>query len=71
MNWQSIDTAPKDGTPIVVALLVDERLRYREVTYYDAGSWMTNPEDQLSFFTPTHWLPLSKFHLRHRKGTPI
>lgn len=62
MNWQPIDTAPRD-TPVVVALLIDERLRYREVARYDGFYWMVSQEDDLTHFTPTHWQPLSQYRL--------
>jgi hypothetical protein len=61
MNWQSIDTAPKDGTPIIVARIESERLLNREVARYDGFCWMVSQEDDLNLFTPTHWLPLSQY----------
>ena len=61
MEWQSIDNPPEKGTAVVAAYMEAGRLRYREVARFEAGRWMLNNEDELTFFTPTHWLPLSQY----------
>jgi len=58
MEWQPIETAPKDGTVIIVREyregggLVDEG-RYDE-DEYGKGRWRIKS----CFLTPTHWMPL-------------
>lgn len=67
-EWQPIETAPKDGTPILLA-----RKEYIDIGLWDhthicrqgaaPGSWMSGfdgsgpdgPEDD---YWPTHWMPL-------------
>lgn len=61
MEWQSIDNPPEKGTAVVAAYMESGRVRYREVAHYDGRAWMTNEEDALTLFTPTHWLPLSQY----------
>lgn len=65
MNWQPIETAPKDGTEILIvgvypdgmagnveAGFFDHDSGYWAGTYYDGyGYTYNNPE-------PTHWMPL-------------
>ena len=68
-DWQPIDTAPKDGTPILAfqhwaaagpswcVLEWDEFGEHIE-TGRQAGGW-TPPEDgYVGFWEPTHWMPL-------------
>jgi len=64
MKWQPIENAPNDNSPIVVACIEDGRLRYREVARFEAGRWMLNDKDELTFFSPSHWLPLSQYRVK-------
>lgn len=52
MTWQLIDTAPKDGTDV---LLSDQHNIH--IAYWDLGnSWWSI--DGYVFEEPTHWMPL-------------
>lgn len=58
MSWQPIDTAPKDGTPILcyrpeVGFSPETGI---DVLWWDMGAWMYNAEPVIS--QPTHWMPL-------------
>lgn len=62
--WQPIETAPRDGTPILV--FYGERIgmdRYY-VRYWDRGDWATDKEGWVDHWRqirpeqPTHWMPL-------------
>jgi len=54
MNWQPIETAPKDGTGVLVYS------NGRVVSAYFSKSqdeWLEVIHDY-SFYDPTHWMPL-------------
>ena len=73
MNWQPIETAPKDGTEILAAVRypVDENLRGRWNTlfvYWDAyssdhpkGIWALDYEHPITSGKPTHWMPVPRY----------
>lgn len=59
VGWQPIETAPKDGTPIIAVR--DEWVRAREVAWY----WDARSPDEPAAFRPkysggqpSHWMPL-------------
>jgi hypothetical protein len=52
MEWQPIETAPRDGQAI---LAWDENLTY-EIAYRQRGKWRYGPKGYS--FNPTHWMPL-------------
>ena len=53
MNWQPIETAPKDGT----AVLLWDDVRF-EVGLYDLrGGWV---DQDFRVLYPSHWMPLPK-----------
>ena len=61
MNWQPIETAPKDGTAILLAQKVAEGFGPGVA----AGSWQTHAKvwwgvcgSGLVLHLPTHWQPL-------------
>jgi hypothetical protein len=57
MNWQPIETAPKDGTE--VDLWVPDDGRFTNCWFMD-GIWLQT-EDGNTYSTggaPTHWMPL-------------
>jgi len=63
MNWKSIETAPKDGTAVLVAVdggyVVAEWVRHR--AYNRCWAWMAKPWPTCDFLLaiePTHWMPL-------------
>lgn len=51
-EWRSIDTAPKDGTRI----LVWEHGERMDVAHFDEGRWRRGP--WWIGFCPSHWMPL-------------
>jgi hypothetical protein len=64
MNWQPIDTAPKDGTKILVFDGVDmTTVRWMDGrSEWWPGEWQLvcagmNAEE-CEFYKPTHWMPL-------------
>ena len=69
MNWQSIDTAPKDGTPVLLYDASCEDWAVGSCTGIDYDGtklWHLSVSETLyvSFceneyvLTPTHWMPL-------------
>lgn len=58
LEWQPIETAPKDGTEIVG---LDASTGTRHVTHYNGGEWHDPDSHYYSEapdFAPTLWLPL-------------
>ena len=64
VEWQPIETAPKDGTPLLLASRSDVGPNYTAVGVWDCDSaeeggqcWRDRifDADQLA---PTHWMPL-------------
>lgn len=56
MSWQPIETAPKDGTFVLLysPILFGEQM---VVAYYELGRW----NDLMGRVPqPTHWMPLPK-----------
>ena len=52
MGWQPIETAPRDGTAVLV---YDENLTY-EIAYRHRAEWRYGPKGYSC--KPTHWMPL-------------
>ena len=62
-EWQPIDTAPKDGTEILLGGLYAKKKWTQSVGSRVGEYWMSNdggdPEwSSILFFKPTHWMPL-------------
>ncbi|WP_375165819.1 hypothetical protein [Rhizobium hidalgonense] len=70
-QWQPIETAPRDGTTVIVAFplynLVSNGLdvtaaRYRSATFLnaDVSGWVQLPDERgvETIWPPTHWQPL-------------
>jgi hypothetical protein len=67
MTWQPIETAPKDGSLIVLADYSGFRERGKDGMWIATGCWLA-PESDLEkgrwwdrieyLYTPTHWMPL-------------
>jgi len=63
-EWQPIETAPKDGTDILIYQppekiwgLIFEHVIY--VCHFDGrGRWTESDGERYSNFKPTHWMPL-------------
>lgn len=51
-EWQPIETAPKDGTQILMVIAGYEPLCGR----WRRGTWTSDPDK--AYFSPTHWQPL-------------
>jgi len=67
-QWQPIDTAPKDGTAILVCRNVDADGRYlnegifvQRAAWWEGEGWVVYcslVKEPHLFFTPTHWMPV-------------
>jgi hypothetical protein len=65
MAWQPIETAPKDGTEILIVRAEEDSAAYR-VAYWDEDGdvpYMWHVSDAVDGFNhhkdlPTHWMPL-------------
>lgn len=58
MDWQKIETAPKDGTP-VLGFVPGSAARYYVLHF--AGEWKNNHygfREVIWHCFPTHWMPL-------------
>jgi hypothetical protein len=67
-DWQPIDTAPKDGTMILVFRFHADRVRPRihVARFYDKyNCWGTVPSNYST--QPTHWMPLPDPPVADRK----
>tara|TARA_Y100000310_G_scaffold63233_1_gene58530 strand:- start:2296 stop:2508 length:213 start_codon:yes stop_codon:yes gene_type:complete len=64
MKWQPIDTAPKDGTEILVyGRSKKERWQMFTVVFWQYNCWTLTEtggyaEDSDPSLDPTHWMPL-------------
>jgi hypothetical protein len=59
-DWQSIETAPKDGTRILVVCMKTKdkkRLGLIQADYFDKELDCFGKFNR-GFFPPTHWMPL-------------
>jgi len=62
-EWQPIDTAPKDGTAILIwpaksSFYGDDTISYI-VRWQDwKGCWIEASGEEYDTFYPTHWMPL-------------
>lgn len=69
--WQPIETAPKDGTIIIVtgAPELGYTLPCVVDALYDDGGWLVNQWESPSFaITPTHWMPIPAIDQQAGKG---
>lgn len=56
MTWQPIDTAPKDGTLVLIWMPLFKRVFACE---FANGLWQTGVwTNDMSMHPPTHWMPL-------------
>lgn len=56
MDWQPIETAPKDGTPILG--WPGTMNGYPYVVQYSHGLWREADGELYHLYEPTHWMPL-------------
>lgn len=62
MEWQSIETAPKDGTQVLARVKMDSYpAETRIICYYPSKyfwSCEAGPFEGEDDYEPTHWMPL-------------
>jgi hypothetical protein len=63
MDWLTIDSAPKDGTPIWAFFpFANEsyRVEWRSNVYDDAANWTLDDGESATqaYDPPSHWMPL-------------
>lgn len=60
MEWQPIETAPKDGTAVLCfwtrSVYVDGRAY--AIAQCHSGTWVSVDDDEVEYWEPTHWMPL-------------
>jgi hypothetical protein len=60
-GWQPIDTAPKDGTRVLIALWAWNQPNTERLYYWAEfceGEWCEPDNLDIQYFAPTHWRPL-------------
>jgi hypothetical protein len=67
--WQPIETAPKDGTPVLVAyyMMFEPGVTRQSVCWNVSETWCGGPS-ALNSFKPTHWMPLPAATLPATQG---
>lgn len=61
MEWQSIETAPKDGTRMIVASEINGAMRVFVGGFdphWSGNIWVSENSRVSSGYIPTHWMPL-------------
>lgn len=66
LEWQQIETAPRDGTRIILGSAGNEPVMGSWREYADGGGWSHGDEESDVPYgpmddprwTPTHWMPL-------------
>lgn len=56
-GWQSIETAPRDGTEII-AYFGMTNPKYAESVRWSHGQWAWAQDGDYPLDGPTHWMPL-------------
>lgn len=58
-DWNSIDSAPKDGRKVLLCEIVNgEYVQWPETFYRDAGDWYSAIDGASLTVKHTHWMPL-------------
>jgi hypothetical protein len=58
--WQPIETAPKDGTPVLLRRVSARGVPCFYVAWRFVGEWTTGTH---TVFGPTHWLPIPQLEV--------
>jgi hypothetical protein len=69
MQWQPIETAPKDGTTVLVYCAADDGFNIIEARWHEFHRWKGEPNscgwdvcpfeaDRSTEVFPSHWMPL-------------
>ena len=69
MNWQPIETAPKDGSEILAAVRYPNKGFYEsfflywvtDIKEYPDGVWAFDHETPIPCGTPTHWMEVPQY----------
>jgi len=69
MNWQPIETAPRDGTEILAAVRYPNKGFYETFLLYWAtileeypeGVWVFGSCYPITYGTPTYWMPVPQY----------
>lgn len=57
MSWQPIESAPKDGTRVLLVVTMRD---FSGISHIHVGSWSRNNGEWRwpVMYQPTHWMPL-------------
>lgn len=58
MDWQPIETAPKDGTSVIMAGFDVWGLDWLNVAFFEDGQWQHETGSEWGICPATHWMPL-------------
>ena len=69
MNWQPIETAPKDGSEILAAVRYPNKGFYEsfflywitDIKEYPDGVWAFDHETPLTYGTPAYWMEVPQY----------